>query len=336
MSNNEHAFAPYIRALGKGKTSSRSLNQGEAREAMGMILRGEVEPAQIGAFLMLLRIKEESAEEIAGFVEACRKHINKRSRPMPAPHLDWASYSGKRREHNWYLLAALLLAQHGYRVLMHGSAGHTEGRLYSEVALAALGIGAASDWEHCEKQLDVSGFSYFPLGVFCPELQNLIDLRSRFGLRSPVHTLTRLLNPASASASIQSVFHPSYSATHHQAAELLGEPRACVLKGEAGEVEYRPNANVRVLQRADGNAVELTFGRQWEQAHEPRTPDTQALIDTWRGEKEDRYGVEAIVGTTAIALLTMNITDTAASSVKKARELWEGRNRTQWHADQAN
>ena len=55
----EHAFAPFIRILGKGKTGTRSLNQGEAQQAFGMILRGEVEPLQIGAFLMLLRVKEE-------------------------------------------------------------------------------------------------------------------------------------------------------------------------------------------------------------------------------------------------------------------------------------
>ena len=71
----EHAFAPYIRILGKGKTGTRSLNQGEAQQAFGMILRGEVEPLQIGAFLMLLRVKEESPDELAGFVQACRAHM---------------------------------------------------------------------------------------------------------------------------------------------------------------------------------------------------------------------------------------------------------------------
>jgi anthranilate phosphoribosyltransferase len=59
----EHAFAPYVRILGKGKSGSRSLSLDEARHAFSLILRSEVEPLQLGAFLMLLRVKEETAEE---------------------------------------------------------------------------------------------------------------------------------------------------------------------------------------------------------------------------------------------------------------------------------
>ena len=71
----EHAFAPYIRILGKGKTGTRSLTQEEAREAFGMVLRGDAEPIQVGAFLMLLRVKEETPQELAGFVQACRENM---------------------------------------------------------------------------------------------------------------------------------------------------------------------------------------------------------------------------------------------------------------------
>jgi len=68
VNDAEHPFAPYVRILGKGKTGSRSLDFDEARSAFTMILRGTVEPVQLGAFLMLLRVKEETPEELAGFV----------------------------------------------------------------------------------------------------------------------------------------------------------------------------------------------------------------------------------------------------------------------------
>ena len=55
---SEHPFAPYVRTLGRGKRARRSLTREEAADAMAMILCGEAEPAQIGAFLMLLRVKE--------------------------------------------------------------------------------------------------------------------------------------------------------------------------------------------------------------------------------------------------------------------------------------
>jgi len=67
MSGEPHPFAKFVAILGRGKTKQRHLTLEESREAMGMILRDEARPEQIGAFLMLLRLKEEAPEEIAGF-----------------------------------------------------------------------------------------------------------------------------------------------------------------------------------------------------------------------------------------------------------------------------
>lgn len=148
---NEHAFAPYVRILGKGKTGSRSLTREEARAAMAMILRGEVKDVQLGAFLMLLRVKEESADELTGFVEAAREWIGA---PISlGVDLDWSSYAGKRKHLPWFLLSALTLADHGVRVFMHGAGGHTQGRLYTESALGALGISACETWMDVERHL---------------------------------------------------------------------------------------------------------------------------------------------------------------------------------------
>ena len=66
----EHAFAPFVRTLGRGKRARRSLTREEAREAMQAILDGQVEDIQLGAFLMLLRVKEETPEELAGIQKA--------------------------------------------------------------------------------------------------------------------------------------------------------------------------------------------------------------------------------------------------------------------------
>lgn len=94
QSTTEHPFAQYIRILGKGKTGTRSLDQREAQQAFDMILRGKTEPLQLGAFLMLLRVKEESPEELAGFVLACRDNMLTPPEDLLA-NLDWSSYAGK-------------------------------------------------------------------------------------------------------------------------------------------------------------------------------------------------------------------------------------------------
>ena len=76
----EHPFAEFVRILGKGKRGARGLTREEARTAMTLLLEGKVEDTQLGAFLMLLRHKEESAEELAGFTEALRAHLQ----PLPS------------------------------------------------------------------------------------------------------------------------------------------------------------------------------------------------------------------------------------------------------------
>ena len=95
----EHAFAQYVRILGKGKRGSRDLTREEAFAAMTMMLSDQVEPEQLGAFLMLLRHKEECAPELAGFVDAVRQHNGFAENPIPAikVDLDWSTYAGKKR-----------------------------------------------------------------------------------------------------------------------------------------------------------------------------------------------------------------------------------------------
>lgn len=89
----EHKFAPFVRILGKGKNGTRSLSREEAAEAMGMILDGQVRPEQLGAFLMLLRVKEEAPEELAGFADAVRARYSV-GRELHVD-LDWSTYAGK-------------------------------------------------------------------------------------------------------------------------------------------------------------------------------------------------------------------------------------------------
>jgi len=73
---NTPEFSNFIKILGKGKTGSRALNQQQAYQAMKMVLANQVVDVQLGAFLALLRVKEETAEELAGFTSAAREHIN--------------------------------------------------------------------------------------------------------------------------------------------------------------------------------------------------------------------------------------------------------------------
>ncbi len=324
---SEHPFAPYVRILGKGKTGTRSLDFEEAQQAFGMILRDEVEDLQLGAFLMLLRVKEETPEELAGFVKACRDAIGEL--PAIAADLDWSSYAGKRNQHPWYLLSALLLAHNGVRVFMHGTAGHTPGRAYAEACLAALGVAAAPDMDTAARQLDGECFAFMPLASLSPPLHRLVQLKPVLGLRSPVNTLTRMLNPLRLPCSIQSVFHPNYAQLHSGTDLQLGQPASLVFKGDGGEVEIKPHARTECHLLRDGKLSQFTWPRSLEVKPAPvAAPGAAALGTCWRGEQRDSYGELAVQHTAAAALLLLGRADSPDTALGLATDWWQQRDRS--------
>ena len=322
----EHPFARFVRILGKGKTGSRSLSQEEARQSFAMILSGKVEPLQLGAFLMLLRVKEETAEELAGFVQACRENMV----PPPAAlhaDLDWSSYAGKKHQHPWYILSMLLLAEAGHRVFVHGSSGHTPGRLYTEDAMQQLGLPVAKDWPEVSQQLDGEHLSFLPLENFCTPLQKLMQLRHLLGLRSPVNTLSRMINPVRARASLQSIFHPAYARLHLEADHILGQPSSLVFKGDSGEVEIKPQADTRLCIFHKEQFQEVLFPRSMTQrAESVDAPDIEPVRALWRGLSTDQYGLDATLATASVALLILKPELDVKSAQHFATQLWQNRN----------
>ncbi|SFI41263.1 Anthranilate phosphoribosyltransferase [Pseudomonas guineae] len=295
----EHLFAQFVRILGKGKRGARNLTREEAREAMGMLLDGQAEESQLGAFLMLLRHKEESAEEMAGFAEAVRARLQA---PAIQVDLDWPSYAGKKRHLPWFLLAAKALANSGIRILLHGGGPHTAGRLYSEQLLDTLNIPLCRSWGSVEQALNQHQLAFIPLGDWMPQLQRMIDLRNILGLRSPIHSLTRILNPLNARCGLQSIFHPGYQAVHREASQLLGDT-AVVIKGEGGEIEVNPDAASHFYGTANGANWDEDWPALSAQRHvKPSALEPQYLAAFWRAEVTDAYGQLAVISTMALAL----------------------------------
>lgn len=316
----EHPFAAYVRILGKGQRGSRGLTRDEAEHAMGMVMQEQVTAEQLGAFLMLLRFKEESPEELAGFCSAVRQHTQA---PAIGVDFDWPSYAGKKRQLNWYLLAAKCLAQQGYRIFMHGGGAHTAGRLYSEALLAALDIQSCQSWDDVSATLDRNNIAFMPLQAWSPRLQHMIDLRNVLGLRSPIHSLVRLINPLSARCGLQSIFHPGYQAVHQEASRLLGD-HALVIKGDGGEVEVRPDVSSELLGCGAQQSWSETLPAQTQQRlMKPEQLEPEHLMRVWRGDADDDYGQLAIIGTMALALRGLGTPFEAA--LKQAEQFWKNR-----------
>lgn len=324
----EHPFAQYIRILGKGPNLSRPLTTEETEDAVRMIMAGRVEPAQLGAFLCLLRVKTETPEEVAGFVRGIRANLTLAADPPPVD-LDWASWAGKARQLPWFVLAALLLAGAGVRVFMHGAEGHTTGRVYTSDALKTLGVPVAGSLDEAAAHIRARNFAYVTLPTISPRLQEIMDLRNILGVRSPLHTVGRKLNPFNAPAQLLSVTHPPYLPVHQEAARLLGQPHMAIFKGDGGEAERRPQKPCQVYTLHDGKTAVEDWPALLPEARQPKDEvmDLSRLSAVWRGEENDEYASATVIGTAAIALKLMGRAATVDEAQTQAASLWENRAR---------
>lgn len=327
VGSERHPFATTLRLVGRGPTLSRPLTQDEAEAAMGMVLDGGVEPLQLGAFLLLLRYRGETSEELAGFVRAARARSEA---PAEARvDLDWPSYADAHKQLPYFLLSALLLARNGYRVLVHGVEG--VGPATTRHGLATLGLPEASSPDEAARQLDATNLAYLPVEAAVPELARLLGLKPYLGLRTFANTMARELNPFGAACQMQGVFHPPYLELHRQTQRLLGQPRAATFKGGGGEGQRNPEKPCRVLELDEGGeAAEtvwpaLTPGAGYPWRDEPLEPGRLAAV--WRGEVEAPALSACVTGTAAVALRILGRHDPDEAQTLAAA-MWLGRDRT--------
>lgn len=338
-------FTDYIKILGKGRHGSRSLTEAEAEAAMSLILKGQVAPEQLGAFWMLIRIREETIAEAAGFTRAVRQYLrDKHIQPLTVD-LDWPAYAGKRNELPWFLLAAFALAQSGINIAMHGHTFAEEERVYVEEVIRWFGIATAANYTEAEHQLKQHRFTYLPLTDIAPELAELMNLKRLLGLRSPVNTVVRLMNPTIAKHSVHGVFHKGYDEIHIGAAKALGDTSVLVFRGGNGEAEVNPERDVSLglLQQSHRETqpesrVVNEYWSHWSKAtaqhiRQKNNLDFTRLQQHWTGEKNDEFGELAILNTMApiIGMLQgqNHLTDHKEENLNQAQAIWESRNKEQ-------
>lgn len=327
MTLAEHHFAPFIRALGKGPQLARHLTESEAAEAGRMVMAGAIEPIQLGAFLCLMRVMGETPEELAGLVCAAKESLRL---PAASVDVDWPTYAGKKNRLPWFLLSALLLAGSGIRVLMHGGAEHTAGRLFTESALAALGIAPARSPDEAAERIAAHNFAYLPLRAISPRLGELLTLKPIIGLRSPFHTVAKALNPFGAECQIIGVAHPPYRPLHQRAALLLRQPQLAVFKGDGGEAERRPEKALDVATVTGPHIEEETWPPLLDVSTLPHEDpaDLGRMRAVWHGDVVDEIAASMITGTVAVALKTLGRAPNQIDAQTQADVLWRDRDRS--------
>jgi anthranilate phosphoribosyltransferase len=225
-------------ALGK-ILEGRDLKRAEARSVMDEIMRGEASPAQIAGFLIALRLKGETADEIAGSAEAMREHVLP-VRPRRDDLVDTAGTGGDGAgTFNISTAAALVAAAAGAGVAKHGNRAVSSLSGSADV-LEALGFELELPPERIAQSIDELGFGFLFAPTHHPAMRHAAPVRRELATRTVFNVLGPLTNPAGARAQVVGVYAPELVPTIAQVLARLGARRAFVVHGANGIDELSP------------------------------------------------------------------------------------------------
>jgi len=263
-------IANYIKEIGRGKDGARALSREQAADLFGQVLDGAVTDLEIGAFCLAMRIKGETAQEMAGFLDATHQRLQM----LPAsgkPVIVIPSYNGARKLPVLTPLLALLLAREGLPVLIHGTATESI-RVHTPEVLLALDIPAQT----AIKAIAPGQVAFAPTALLSPGLRRLLDGRRVVGLRNPAHSLVKLMSLVQGqSLLVSSYTHPEYAVSMAETLALMGG-NALLLRGTEGEAVADPRRTPRMEGFIAGRVVD-------HQEHQGGTlttlPDLPTAID---------------------------------------------------------
>jgi anthranilate phosphoribosyltransferase len=232
-----------------------NLERGETREVMGEIMRGEATPAQIGGFLVALRGKGETADEITGCAEAMREHALP-VRPRRVDLVDTAGTGGDgARTINISTAAALVAAAAGAGVAKHGNRAVSSACGSADV-LEALGFTLEQEPDRIARSIDELGFGFLFAPSHHPAMRHAAPVRKELATRTVFNVLGPLTNPAGARAQVVGVYSPQLVRTIAEVLAALGARRAFVVHGAGGIDELSPVGPNLVAEVADGSVEE--------------------------------------------------------------------------------
>jgi anthranilate phosphoribosyltransferase len=232
-----------------------SLDRAQARAVMDAIMRGEATPAQIGGFLVALRAKGETAEEIAGCAEAMREHVLA-VRPRRDDLVDTAGTGGDgANTFNISTAAALVAAAAGAGVAKHGNRAASSTTGAADV-LEALGFELELPAERIERSIDELGFGFLFAQAHHPAMKHAGPVRRELATRTVFNVLGPLTNPAGARAQLVGVYSPAIVRTIAEALVRLGARRAYVVHGANGIDELSPAGSNLVCEVDAGRVRE--------------------------------------------------------------------------------
>jgi anthranilate phosphoribosyltransferase len=234
------------------------LPRADARAVMDEIMRGEATAAQIGGFLVALRAKGETAEEIAGCAEGMRAHVLP-VRPRRDDLVDTAGTGGDGAHTlNISTAAALVAAAAGAAVAKHGNRAVSSACGSADV-LEALGFRLDLPPERIAESVDRLGFGFMFAPLHHPAMRHAAPVRRELATRTVFNVLGPLTNPAGARAQVVGVYSAPLVRVLAEVLAALGARRAFVVHGAHGIDELSPAGPNLVCEVRGGEVVERTI-----------------------------------------------------------------------------
>ena len=273
-------ISSYLKDIGRGKAGARHLSRAHAHDLMNQLLDGQISDLELGAFCIAMRVKGETAEELAGFLDA----IHARLPCLPAstiPTVILPSYNGARKLPVFTPLLALLLARQGCRVWVHGQK-QDPGRLTSHEVLRAIATHTPVSFPGTQDVNAIEtgpGVTFFDTGSLLPGLQRLLDVRRVVGLRNSAHSLVKLIQPVASSLLVSSYTHPEYLESMSRLFQLTGQ-HALLLRGTEGEPVADPRRTPQMTLFRDGSIRCIEPLQAGSLSHVPDLPPGHDLAAT--------------------------------------------------------
>jgi anthranilate phosphoribosyltransferase len=224
----------------------RDLGVGETAEVLGEIMHGEVSEIQIAGFLIALRTKGETVNELAGLARTMRE-LSAHVPTERADLLDTAGTGGGRSTFNVSTTAALIAAGAGCAVAKHGNRSATS-RSGSADLLEALGARIDLTPDGVAACIDEAGFGFMFAPVHHQATRYVVPVRHELAVRTIFNFLGPLTNPAGARRQLIGVSDPAFAETIAGALAQLGVEHALVVCSEDGLDEISIAAATRVIE----------------------------------------------------------------------------------------
>lgn len=248
-----NAFKPFLAKI----AADARLSRADARDAFSIVLRGEATQAQLGAFLMGLRIRGESVEEIIGGVEAMRAAMAPVEASASAIDIVGTGGDGAGT-YNVSTLAAIVVAGCGVEVAKHGGRAASSRSGASDV-LAELGVRVGVAPQEAASCLRETGICFMAAPTHHPALRHAANARGELGMRTIFNLLGPLCNPARVTRQLIGVYSTDWLRPLASALDRLGTKRAWLACGGDGldEITTTATTNVVALENGTLRAFEI-------------------------------------------------------------------------------